>query len=70
MNCRRCDTPIDSESYCQRCLEEIDSLIYAKPLVWPEWVIITRNVLGYMLLFLLAAWIFIAIGLLTPDTNY
>lgn len=37
MTCRGCDTPIDSDTYCKRCLEEIESLISAKPFVWSVW---------------------------------
>lgn len=70
MTCRGCDTPIDSDTYCDRCLDEVESLIHARPFVFPRWAIITRNVLCCLLLFLLVAWIFIEVGLLTPDTQY
>ena len=70
MKCRGCDTPIQSDTYCQRCLEEIEALIYAKPFVWPEWVTITCRVLCGVLVILLVMFCFWAIALLTPDTQY
>lgn len=70
MNCRGCNTPIKSDTYCERCLDELKSLIYAQPFVWPEWAIVTSKVLCGMLAILLIALFFLGISLLTPDTQY
>lgn len=70
MNCRGCDTRIESDTYCKRCLEEIESLIRAEPFVWPEWANIAHNVMCGIIVFLLIALFFLVIGILTPDTKY
>lgn len=69
MTCRGCDAPIDSDTYCKRCLEEIESLVSAKPFVWPEWVIIARNGLFFVACILVTWYCIVQIMLDWPDAS-
>jgi hypothetical protein len=52
--CRGCDKPIESDTYCRKCLEEIEALITAKPFAFPKWARvagwIVLGIIGYLAL--------------------
>lgn len=65
--CRGCDALIESDTYCKRCLEEIESLIAARPFVMPNFVKNFFVGVGYGIVFALAAVVLIWIMLVWPD---